>query len=385
MPDRPSVYLRPGFQRGLSRGLPWVWERQLAWTPASQALSPGTVVDVLDSFGEGVATASIWPGAPLALRCWAFEPGVLVNATLLARRLERALALRARLYEVPFYRLAHADGDKLPGIVCDRYGDRLAVQLSADPEGTIQAPLLEAMGRVLAPTTVVLKQGDGREVRGEPPPDAVEVPEHDARFLADLLQGQKTGWYYDQRPHRRFARRICRGARVLDTFCHSGGFAIHAALGGAKRVLALDRSQAALSLAERAASLNGVASTVSWNRCDVFQAVADMAAGGRQFDLLICDPPPLSRQRTHRAAALQAHRRLAESAGRLLVSGGILLHASCSHAVRGKRFLEAVTQGLEAAGRRARLVHRGGAGPDHPVHPALPQTAYLDVLGLCLD
>lgn len=380
MSERPHVRLRPGVERAIARGLPWVYERQVDWDDATAALPPGSIVDVLDSQDRGVATAALQPGVPLALRCWASEAGVSIDRPLLERRLRRALALRERCLDGPWYRLVHADADGLPGVVCDRFDEVLVVDVGTAASG-IRSLLVDALRAVLAPRTLLLR-GDEDDLVGEPPPAVVEIPEGRARFLADLTGGQKTGWYYDQRPHRAFVHRCARGARVLDAFCYSGGFAIQAALGGAAEVLAMDRSAPALALATRAAALNEVADRVHIERAELLEALPAMASKARRFDLITCDPPPLARHRGKRGAALQAHRHLARSAAALLDPGGILLQASCSHAVSGERFLKALLQGLADVGRSGTLIHRGGAGPDHPVHPLLPQSAYLDVVGL---
>jgi 23S rRNA (cytosine1962-C5)-methyltransferase len=381
MSERPRIRLRPGVERAIARGLPWVYERQVDWDPAAAALPPGSIVDVLDSQGQGVATASLQPGVPIALRCWGSQAGLAIDRTLLEGRIRRALALRDRCLDRPWYRLLHADADGLPGVVCDRFDDLLVLEVG-DVAAGIQGPLVEAVMAVLAPRSLLVRGGGEDRIIGSPLPPLVEVPEGRARFLADLSAGQKTGWYYDQRPHRAFVHRCAQGARVLDAFCYSGGFAIQAALGGATEVLAMDRSAPALALAAQASALNGVADRLRFERAELLEALPAMASSRARFDLVTCDPPPLARHRAKRGAALQAHRHLARSAAALLDPGGILLQASCSHAVSGERFLKALLQGLSDAGRTGTLIHRGGAGPDHPVHPMLPQSAYLDVVGL---
>jgi 23S rRNA (cytosine1962-C5)-methyltransferase len=381
MPPHPTVHLLPGHERGLLRGLPWVYEKQVAWTPEARTLPAGTVVDVRTSEGRGVATAVIEPGVPIALRCWAWRAGVAVDAPLLLERLRAALALRARLLEEPFHRLIHADADELPGVVCDRYGDVLVLQLAACASA-IEAPLLEALGAALAPSSILLQRSGEARWLGKPVLEPLQVPENGLRYLAAIGAGQKTGWYYDQRPHRAFVRRCARGARVLDAFCYSGGFALQAAAGGAASVLAVDRSQPALELAARAAALNGIEDRVRFERADLLAPWPQALTTAGPFDLIVCDPPPLAKQRDKRGKALEAQRRLAHSAATVLAPGGILLQASCSHAVGGERFVKALLQGLAAAGRRGVIIHRGGPGPDHPVHPLLPQSAYLETIGL---
>jgi len=381
MTSRPTVRLKRGIEHGLARGLPWVYERQVDWDDDTRGLAPGTIVDVLDSQGRGVATAAVDPAHTIALRCWAHQAGVAVDAALLTQRLGAALALRQRLFDTPWYRLIHADADGLPGVICDRFGDTLVVDLSASASG-IEEPLIEALRSTTSPKSLQVRRGGENIWHGPELLEPVMLPEHGAHFPVDLTRGQKTGWYYDQRAHRAFAARCARGARVLDAFCYSGGFAIQAATAGATEVMAMDRSADALALAARAATLNGVADRVRCVRADVLEALPRLVTEAERFDLAIVDPPPLARRRDKRGVALQAHRHLARSAAGLLNPGGILIQASCSHAVAGERFLKSLLQGLRDAGRAGTLIHRGGAGPDHPLHPMLPQSAYLDVVGL---
>jgi len=391
---RPQVHLRPGSGRALARGRPWIYTKELRWDEATSALPAGCLVDVVDARGRGVASASFHPTAPISLRCWG-AAGLQVDSALLSTRLEAALQLRRRLYQQEFYRLVHAEGDGMPGVVMDRYGPVLALRLQTAGAEHLLEPLLAAVHLVLAPRSLLLhRQGQARrleqaeaplEQRGEPLQGPLEISENQARYLVDLRRGQKTGWYYDQQPQRSFLRRLTAGCRVLDAFCYSGGFAIQALLGGASEVLALDRSAPALELARAAAGLNGCEARLKTLRADAFEALPAMAASGERFDLLVLDPPPLARLRRHRAGALQAHRRLAEDAGRLLEPGGILLQSSCSHAIDEVMLLRAISQGLATAGRQGRVILRGGAGPDHPSHSQLPQTAYLTALALALD
>ncbi len=369
---RPAVKLRPGHERGLLRGLPWVYEKQVDWAASPPGLPAGALVDVLDAAGRALATAAIEPGVPVALRCWA-PAGAAVDQALLGRRLERALALRQRLHAAPFYRLVHADADGFPGVVIDRFGDILVAQLGA-VAGGVRTDLIAALEAHLSPTSLLVRSQGEVEIIGAEPPRHLELSEHGARYLVDLAGGQKTGWYYDQRPHRAFAARCARGARVLDAFCYTG----------AREVRAMDRSRPALELAARSAALNELESPIRFERAELLEALPALAADGERFDLVICDPPPLAKHRGKRGAALQAQRHLARSAAALLAPGGILIQASCSHAVAGERFTKALLDGLADAGRRGAIIHRGGAGPDHPLHPLLPQSAYLDVVGLRL-
>jgi len=204
-------------------------------------------------------------------------------------------------------------------------------------------------------------------------------------FLADVLTGQKTGWFFDQRDNRAFIAGLARGARVLDLYCYSGGFAVAAAHKGAAAVLGIDSSEPALGLAAEAVRRNGVAERAVFRRGDVFAEAAALAAAGERFDIVIADPPPFARSKRAVPAALRGYRKLAHLAAQLTAPTGFLFLASCSYNVGVAEFAEAVRRGLADAGRVGRILKSTGASPDHPVHPALPESAYLKALTLTLD
>jgi 23S rRNA (cytosine1962-C5)-methyltransferase len=213
----------------------------------------------------------------------------------------------------------------------------------------------------------------------------VELVEGGCRFLADLLGGQKTGWFFDQAPARAEIARLARGGTLLDLYCHTGGFAVRAADAGARAVLGIDGSEAALELARAAADLNEVSASVSFERADAFAALEKLAAEGRTFDVVVADPPSFVRAKRELGAGLRGYRKLAARSARLVSPGGFLFLASCSHHVDRDAFDRAVAEGVGVTGREGRILYRGGAGPDHPVHPALTEGDYLKWSILQLD
>jgi 23S rRNA (cytosine1962-C5)-methyltransferase len=205
------------------------------------------------------------------------------------------------------------------------------------------------------------------------------VEEAGVVFPVDPLGGQKTGWFFDQRPNRDRVAALAPGAQVLDVFCHTGGFGLRCAASGATHVTLVDASAAALEQAQAAAERNGLAPRVTLRRGDAFQVMAELGDGAERFDIVVCDPPAFVPARKDLAAGLRAYARMARLAAQLVAPGGFLFAASCSHNVPPAEFASAVAEGLHRAGREGRIVHAGGAGPDHPVHPQLPESAYLKV------
>ncbi len=390
---RPTVRLQYGHERRLHAGHPWAYSNEITMDAAAKAIPPGTVVELARSDGKRLASAFFNPHSLIAARLLG-PPDLTVDAAFLAQRLGAAVRLRERLGVREFCRLVHAEGDGLPGLIVDAYGRTLVVQVNSAGMDRLEADLLVALDEVLDPAVVVLRN-DGRsrglegltnEVRvAKGALDGpVELRENGQRFWADAEGGQKTGWYYDQRDNRAFVAGLVRGGRVLDLYCYSGGFTIPAAV-NADRVVAVDRSAAALDLARRAAEAAGVAARVDFREAEVFEALAKLSDAGNKFDVVIADPPPFARSKREVPTGLKGYRKLADLSARLVTPGGFLAICSCSHNVFHDEFREQVARGLARAERTGRILRDAGAAPDHPVHPMLPETAYLKCLVLQVD
>jgi 23S rRNA (cytosine1962-C5)-methyltransferase len=392
---RPIVTLLPGTHRRAEAGHPWVFSNEIAMAAAAKALPPGTLVTLRRSDERPLGVAMFNPHTLLAARLLDRDAARPIGKRFFVRHLERALRLRERLYRAPYYRLVHAEADGLPGLVIDRFGSVLVVQANAAGIDRLMPVVLDALDQVLQPQAIVLRNdsparaleglvAEARIVSGQID-GPVLLEENGAIYEADVLAGQKTGWFFDQRDHRGFIASLAEGARVLDLYCYSGGFSIAAARAGAGSVLGIDRSEVALARADAAARRSGVAERCAFRRGEVFAEAAAMAAAGERFDIVIADPPPFARSKRDVGAALRGYRKLARLAAQLTAPGGLLFLASCSHNVEAADFAEAVRRGLADAGRGARLLRQAGASPDHPIHPALPETAYLKALTLALD
>jgi 23S rRNA (cytosine1962-C5)-methyltransferase len=383
----------PKGQRAKSRdGSPWIFSNEIRMDPAAKALTPGTVVNVRGEDGREFGTGYFNPKSLIAVRLLTAECDAVIDADFFRERLGRALALRQAIYDKPFYRLCHAEGDGLPGLVIDRFDDTLTVQTgTAGMERQIEA-IAAALDAIVAPKTVILRNDapsralEGlepyvRTLKGEGRRIAVE--ENGVRYIADLAEGQKTGWYYDQRDNRAFIARLAKGKSLLDAYSYTGGFGLLAAKAGAKEVVCLDSSAPALALAEESARANAV--TIKAVKADVFEELERLKAAGERFDIVLADPPPFVKSKKDLEPGAKAYRKLARLAADVTAPGGFLLVASCSHNIPPERFAQECAQGLLRAGRRAALIHQSGAGADHPVHPLLPESAYLKALVYALD
>jgi 23S rRNA (cytosine1962-C5)-methyltransferase len=392
---RPTITLQPGRHKRAEAGHPWVYSNEIAMDAAAKALPPGTLVTLRKAGGEALGVATFNAHTLVAARILDRDAKRRIDRDFFAARLESALALRRRLYTEPYYRLVHAEADGLPGIVADRFGDVLVTQLNTAGMTRLEAEWVAACDAVLAPSAIVLRNDSpARALEGLEPElrvakgeigGPIELIENGARFLADPREGQKTGWFFDQRDNRRFVAGLSTGARVLDLYCYAGGFAIAAAQAGADAVLALDRSEPALALAAQSAELNGLGERCRFQRADAFGEVSRLGAQGERFDVVIADPPAFVKSKKDLGPGLRGYRKLARLSATLVEPGGVLFIASCSHNVEPPDFAEAVRRGLEDAGRSGRILRSAGAAPDHPVHPWLPESAYLKAQALVLD
>jgi len=392
---RPAVAVLPGHQKRALHGHPWIFSNEIQMDADAKALPPGSMVALKTADGRSLGVASFNPHTLVAARLFDRDPQRVVNAEFLAKRLRRALAIRTRLFAAPYYRLIHAEADGIPGLVVDRYGEVAVAQLNTAGMARLEAELIEALGAVLAPKAIVLRndsparaqEGLASEVRvaAGTLQDPLEIEENGVRFAVDLVAGQKTGWFYDQRDNRAFMARLAKDTRVLDVYCFGGGFAVQAAAAGARGVIGIDRSEPALALAARSAELNGVAERCHFRRGEAFAELETLAGAGERFDVVIADPPAFVKSKKDLGPGLRGYRKLARLASAAVAPQGYLFLASCSHNVTPDEFWEAARRGLEDAGRSGRLLRSAGAAPDHPVHPHLPESAYLKALVLALD
>ena len=399
--DAPArkILLQPKAWKRFAQGAPWAFSNEIQMDNAAKKLAAGSIVRVCLPEGEPIALAHFNPHSLIAVRALSRDPAALEAGAppdgWLAERLLRAAAIRDRLFDRPFYRLIHAEADGLPGLVIDRFGSVFTVQANTAgmdrllPE--IDATLADRLG---AQTIVHRNDSASRALEGlkqtvEVARGAldgpIELEENGCRFFCDPRTGQKTGWFFDHRENRAAAARFAGGARVLDLYGYAGAFAIPAAKAGAAEVVTIDRSAEALALSARAAEANGVAERVRGEKADVFSWLERAVAAGERFDLVIADPPAFVKARKELKQGARAYAKLARLAAQATADRGVLLLASCSHLVGEELFLEECRRGLAEAGRSARLLRRAGAGPDHPLHPALPESGYLKALLFALD
>ena len=335
------------------------------------------------------------PHSLIAGRLLSREPGADIDHKFIARALSRALALRESLFDAPYYRLAHGEADGLPGLVVERYDDIALCQINSAGMAALEDEIIAGVEQVLQPRAIVMR-GDsparrleGLDAKTHVAKGTLDGPqivrEGGLEFFADLTHGQKTGWYFDQRDNRSFSASLAGGRRVLDAYCHSGAFGLRAAKAGATFVTFVDRAEACLDLAAQAAAHNGLADLCHFAKGDMFSELARLHGEGEKFDLVIADPPPFAKSRKDAKVGLKAVRKLTRLASALVAARGFLAISSCSHHIGAADFSEAVTRGFRDAGRAARIVRISGAAADHPIHPALPESAYLTFMMLAFD
>ncbi len=388
MQELPVIRLMPKAEaRAIRHGFPWVFANELVTDRRTRALAPGTFAILEDADRRPMGVVTVNPASKIIARMMDRNPDSVIDADWIATRLGRALAHRARTHDAPFYRLIHAEADGLPGVVIDRFGDAAVIQPNAAWAETHFDLLVEALQAVTGVTTIV-KNGSGRArvLEGLTEETAlhsgtlsgpVPVPMNGATYMADLLGGQKTGLFFDQRPNHAFAAGLAKDARVLDVFSHVGGFSLAALAAGATSALAVDSSAPALELAQQGAEASRTAARFATRQGDAFAVLEALASEGATFDLVVCDPPAFAPNKEALAAGLRAYERVAKLAAPLVAPGGYLGLCSCSHAADLTSFRNACARGIGRAGQRGQLIHTGFAGPDHPQLPQLAESGYL--------
>jgi 23S rRNA (cytosine1962-C5)-methyltransferase len=391
----PVIHLKPGREKSLLRRHPWIFSGAVA--EVSGRPQAGETVEIRSSGDEFLAWAAYSPLSQIRARVWTWEHGASVDQDFFRFRLERAIVARQSL--VPEsgdndWRLVHAESDGLPGLIVDRYGDTLVLQvLSSGPErwrDTLVDLLVDLTGvsNVYERSDVDVRQLEGLPprsglLRGGEPPERLEISENELRFWVDVRQGHKTGFYLDQRSNRGRLGALAGGSEVLDCFSYTGGFTVNALAGGALSVLAVDTSAQAHELARENVILNGLpAERVDWQQGDVFQVLRGLRDRARSFDLVILDPPKFAQTASQAQRAARGYKDINLLAFKLLRPGGILVTFSCSGGVSEELFQKIVAGAALDAGVEAQIVERLHQGVDHPVALNFPEGAYLKGLVL---
>ena len=385
-----TVLLKPKRARPFFGRHPWVLDSAVQRVDGSPA--DGAVVDLATHDGTFVARG-LWNSASrLRVRLYAFDPAVKLDDALWRARLEAAVGLRRTLGlddRTGAARLVNSEGDDLSGLIVDRYGDFLAVQVTALAMAQRLETIADQLVDIVGPRGILLRGAErglskleglqlpDRVIRGAAPSGPIFVAEHGLKFGIDLTEGQKTGYYLDQRDNRHAAARYARGRRVLDMFCYSGGFAVAAAVaGGARSVLAVDSSAKAATLAKANADLNGAAN-VTVETADAFEKLDALRAAGERFGMVVLDPPKFARSRAALDDALRAYHRINRVALDMLEPGGILVTCSCSGSVSREDFLQMLGGVAQRARRPLQILECRGAAPDHPVSASCLEGEYL--------
>ena len=386
-----ELILKPGKERSLYRRHHWIFEGSVQ--RLNGRAKPGDTVDVLDADGHTLARAAWSPKSQIRARVWSFDPQTIIDDAFFKRRVADAVARRQAMPQLAGQegmRLIHGESDGLPGVIADRYGDTICLQLTAaGPDKwrkAIVGALVKATGvaRIYERSDSDVRGLEGLEpvtgwVHGEAPDAALSIDENGVRLGVDVVGGHKTGFYLDQRDNRLLTRDLAAGKAVLNCFCYTGGFSLQALAGGAASTLSIDSSGPALVGARANLAMNPQldASRAEWLEADVFEALRVFRKEGRRFDLIVLDPPKFAPSAAHAERAARAYKDINLLGFRLLNPGGYLMTYSCSGGIGLELFQKIVAGAAVDAGRDARILRRLAAGPDHPIALHFPEGEYL--------
>ena len=386
-----ELILKPGKERSLYRRHPWIFEGSVA--RLNGRAKPGDTVDVLDADGRVLARAAWSPKSQIRARIWSFDSQTIIDDAFFKRRVADAVARRQAMPQLAGQegmRLIHGESDGLPGVIADRYGDTICLQLTAAGSDkwrqAIVGALVKATGvaRIYERSDSDVRGLEGLEpvtgwVHGEAPDAPLSIDENGVRLGVDVVGGHKTGFYLDQRDNRLLTRDLAAGKAVLNCFCYTGGFSLQALAGGAASTLSIDSSGPALVGARANLAMNPQldASRAEWLEADVFEALRVFRKEGRRFDLIVLDPPKFAPSAAHAERAARAYKDINLLGFRLLNPGGYLMTYSCSGGIGLELFQKIVAGAAVDAGRDARILRRLAAGPDHPIALHFPEGEYL--------
>ncbi len=386
-----TLILKKNTEQRLYQGHLWIYNNDLDNTQSpAKSFSAGEIVVVHTAQHRPLGLAYVNPRNLLMGRLLTRDVNVVIDTDFFVERITSALNLRERFFSEPFYRLIYSEADRIPGLIVDRYDDVLVAQFNTAGIEALRENILHALIAVLKPKTIILRNDSSSREAEELPkvvetvhgtaPEFLRVLENNTEFLVPALSGQKTGWFYDHRDNRARLNQFVKDKTVLDVFSYMGGWGVQALKHGAKSVLSIDSSEAALTQQIDNAKLNHVADRLQTSTADAFDHLTELSKQRQKFDIIILDPPALIKRRKDFHAGMQAYFHLNKMALTLLNPQGLLVSASCSQHLMPGELASAVQQIAEKAGRPARLIAEGHQGMDHPVHLSIPETQYLKAL-----
>ncbi len=386
--NNAPLILKKDCENRLKSGHCWVYSNEVDTqkTPLKN-MESGQSVDILTNHGKWIGSGYVNPHSLICTRLVSRDPKHPLNVSLLVHRLKIALSLRERLFRKPYYRLLFGESDGLPGLVADRFGDVVVVQINTAGMERLKHDVVSAIEKVIKPSCVILRNDSGIresegldryvEVASGTLPATLTVEENEKSFRVAAVDGQKTGWFFDQSFNRDRMFKYVEGRRVLDVCSYVGAWGVQAASAGASDVFCVDSSSAALDRAELNAQLNGVTERVAVLQGDAFDAMRELRGEKEKFDVVVVDPPAFIKRRKDIKEGTLAYRRLNLAAMQLLSKDGVLITSTCSHHMSAQSLLQMVQQAARHVDRSLQLLEQGFQAPDHPIHPAIPETAYL--------
>ena len=384
----PSLYLKRGEDTRLRAGHLWVFSNEVdvKRSPLT-AFTPGDPCVIVDSFDKALGFGYVNPGSLIAARLVNRGVGHAIDRSLFVHKFKIALSLRERLFPEPYYRLFFGESDGLPGLTVDRYGDVLVAQTTTAGTERLKDDIADALVKVVKPSAIVWKNDGGIRALEQLPeyadvgfgelPSSVVAREGGLEFEIDPIGGQKTGWFYDQRTNRDQLAAYVSGKRVLDVFSYLGGWGLRAAAAGASEVVCVDVSAPAVERITANAARNGLSDRVTAIKADAFDYLKSLREVRERFDVVILDPPAFVKRKKDFAEGRIAYRRINEMAMQILARDGILITCSCSYHMPRAALLESIQHGARHLDRYVQVLSQLQQAPDHPVHPAIPETDYL--------
>lgn len=387
-----KLRIKKGSEIRIIKGHPWIYSNEIENFASLKNLPKGELVEVIIKKDESFGLAYFNPHSLIAGRILSYNAAEKINEDFFVKRLLDAKKLREKFFDQPFYRLIHSEADFLPGLVIDRFGDFFVCQISTAGMENLSPFLISALEKVFSDAKIIFKNElDNRKyeglenytkiIKGEIP-DQIELEENGIKFLANIKEGQKTGWFYDQRINRKFIGEISKDCNVLDAFCYLGGFGFNALKNGAKSVTFIDSSKEAIEACKNNSLANANCEFINQK---VFEFFENAELQNQQFDVISLDPPAFIKSKKDFFSGLKGYEKLVKLALPFLKTGGILMLSSCSHNAALSDLLASANDALRKSNRLAKLIRTYGAAYDHPVHPALKESEYLKSITFLIE